>query len=100
LKTLFRGCVKAGADMVKIVTWARIPGDNLRVLSLFADAEREDIDLINFCMGPQGRISRIAAPLLGSCMSYVSLQRGSQSAPGQLTLSEMNTIMNIIGRTP
>ena len=100
LKTLFRGCVKAGADMVKIVTWARTPGDNLRVLSLFADAAREDIDLINFCMGPQGRISRIAAPLLGSRMSYVSLRRGAQSAPGQLTLSEMNTIMNIIGRTP
>jgi 3-dehydroquinate dehydratase type I len=96
LKSLFRRCVRAGADIVKIVTWAENSRDNLRVLGLIGDAEREDIDLINFCMGPKGRISRIAAPLMGSFMSYVSLRKGSQSAPGQLTITEMNTVMEIL----
>ncbi|MFH1079908.1 MAG: type I 3-dehydroquinate dehydratase [Pseudomonadota bacterium] len=100
LKALFHACVKAGADIVKIVTWAESPRDNLRVLSLMNDAEREDVDLINFCMGPQGRISRIAAPLMGSFLSYVSLRKGFQSAPGQLTITEMNTVMKILRRDP
>jgi 3-dehydroquinate dehydratase-1 len=98
LKSLFHGCMEAGADIVKIVTWAGSPQDNIRVLGLIADAEREDIALINFCMGPQGRISRIIAPILGSCLSYVSLRKGGQSASGQLTITEMNTIMDILGR--
>jgi 3-dehydroquinate dehydratase type I len=98
LKTLFQGCLKAGADIVKVVTWAENPQDNLRVLGLIAEAGREDIDLISFCMGPHGRISRIAAPLLGSFMSYVSLRKGGHSAPGQLTAAEMRTVMKILGR--
>jgi 3-dehydroquinate dehydratase-1 len=98
LKTLFQRCVKAGADIVKIVTWAGSPQDNIRVLGLIADAECEDIDLINFCMGPQGRISRIVAPMLGSYLSYVSLRKGGESASGQLTITEMNTIMDILRR--
>lgn len=98
LRSLFKRCVQAGADIVKIVTWARTPQDNLRVLGLIDEAEREDIDLINFCMGPQGRISRIAAPLLGSYLSYVSLRKGGQSAAGQLTITEMNGIMNVLRR--
>ena len=99
LKSLFQRCVQAGADIVKIVTWAESPQDNLRVLGLVADAGREDIALINFCMGPQGRISRVAAPLLGSYLSYVSLRRGGHSAPGQLTIAEMNGIMDVLRRT-
>jgi 3-dehydroquinate dehydratase type I len=98
LKTLFKGCVKAGAEIVKIVTWARSPEDNLWVLRLFSDAKQENIGLIAFCMGPEGRLSRIAAPILGSCLSYVTLHRGGESAAGQLTLREMNTVMEILRR--
>jgi len=100
LKSLFRMCVGANADIVKIVTWATSPRDNLRVLGLIADARREDVGLINFCMGPEGRISRIAAPLLGSHLSYASLRRGGESAAGQLTVKEMAKIMKIISRVP
>ena len=98
LKTLFHACVKAGADIVKIVTWAGNPEDNLRMLCLVSDARREDIDLIGFCMGPEGRLSRIAAPMLGSFLSYVTLRKGGESASGQLTLGETNTVMEILRR--
>jgi len=100
LKSLFHGCMEAGADIVKIVTWAGSPQDNLRVLGLIADAQREGIGLINFCMGPEGRVSRIVAPMLGSCLSYVSLRKGGESASGQLTITEMDKIMEILRRTP
>ena len=98
LKSIFLGCVNAGADIVKIVTWAGKQEDNLRMLRLISDARREDIDIIGFCMGPKGRISRIAAPMLGSCISYVTLRKGGESASGQLTLKEMNTVMEVLRR--
>ena len=47
-------------------------------------------------MGAKGRLSRVAAPLLGSCMSYASLEDGAESAPGQLTAREMKTILGIL----
>lgn len=100
LRSWLRRCVEAGADIVKIVTWAETPQDNLRVLGLLDAAGRADINLVSFCMGPRGRISRIAAPLLGSYLSYVSLRRGGQSAPGQLTVTEMNKITDILRRDP
>jgi 3-dehydroquinate dehydratase type I len=96
LKALLRDCIDAGADIAKIVTWARRSEDNLRVLGLIAGARRKDIALITFCMGPHGRISRLAAPMLGSYLSYVSLHKGARSAPGQLTIKEMNTSMKIL----
>jgi shikimate dehydrogenase len=46
-------------------------------------------------MGEQGRVSRITAPLLGSYLSFASLDRWSGSAPGQLTVDEMEQVMNI-----
>jgi 3-dehydroquinate dehydratase type I len=98
LKSLSHRCAEAGADIVKIVTWAGCMEDNLRVLHLISDAGREGRAIIAFCMGPSGRISRIAAPLLGSCLSYVSLRKGRESASGQLTLREMNRIMDILRR--
>jgi len=85
-----------GADIVKIVTLANTVEDNLRVLDLIPQALAMGQDIIAFCMGARGRLSRVAAPLLGSCMSYASLEDGAESAPGQLTAGEMKTILGIL----
>jgi len=47
-------------------------------------------------MGEKGRLSRVAAPLLGSCLSYASLEDGAESAPGQLTAVQMKRIIEIL----
>lgn len=47
-------------------------------------------------MGEKGRFSRIAAPLFGSLISYVSLPGGRETAPGQLTLDEMKRAAEIL----
>jgi 3-dehydroquinate dehydratase type I len=85
-----------GADIVKIVTLAQTTEDNLRVLELIPQALGAGQDIVAFCMGAKGRLSRVAAPLLGSCMSYASLEEGADSAPGQLTAREMKTILGIL----
>jgi 3-dehydroquinate dehydratase type I len=85
-----------GADIVKIVTLAETAEDNLRVLDLIPQALGAGQDIIAFCMGAKGRLSRVAAPLLGSCMSYASLEEGAESAPGQLTAAQMKMILGML----
>jgi 3-dehydroquinate dehydratase type I len=84
-----------GADIIKIVTYARSPEDNLRVLGLIPYARRRNQEIIAFCMGATGRPSRIMSPFLGSYLTYASPERGAESAPGQLTVDEMKKIWEI-----
>jgi 3-dehydroquinate dehydratase type I len=91
-----KACRTLGADIVKIVTLAETAEDNLRVLDLIPQALGMGQDIIAFCMGGKGRLSRVAAPLLGSCMSYASLEEGAESAPGQLTAGEMKKLLGIL----
>jgi 3-dehydroquinate dehydratase type I len=89
-------CNRTGADIVKIVTYANTVDDNLRVLGLIPYARRRGLEIIAFCMGEVGQISRIMAPLLGSYSSYVSLEKGAESAPGQLTVEEIRQVFSIL----
>jgi len=84
----------AGADIVKIVTTARALEDNLRVLSLIPAGRKKGVGVIAFCMGEMGRVSRVMAPLFGSSLSFASLDRGEESAPGQFTAEEMKNFLN------
>jgi 3-dehydroquinate dehydratase type I len=97
LRGLFHRCMNTGADMVKIVTWSGRPEDNLAVLKLIPYAHARKMNITAFCMGPLGRISRVAAPLLGSCLDYVAFQKSAESASGQLTVAEMRKIRRILG---
>lgn len=96
LREIFHESVNAGAGIVKVVTLARTPEDNLRVLSLIPYARRKKWEIIAFCMGDQGRMSRIMAPLLGSLLTFASSKEGSESAAGQLTIEEMREIFRIL----
>jgi 3-dehydroquinate dehydratase type I len=96
LQKRFAGCSELGADIVKICTVACKMEDNLRVLGLIPYARKRGQEIIAFCMGEKGRISRVMAPLLGSYLSYVSLDKGAESAPGQLTIAEMKEIQEIL----
>ncbi len=95
-------CRRTGADIIKIVTYAHTMEDNLRALGLIPHARGKDVEIIAFCMGEMGRISRVMAALLGSYFSYASLEKGTESAPGQLTVEEMkgiSRILNVVGLT-
>ncbi|MBE9547301.1 MAG: type I 3-dehydroquinate dehydratase [Proteobacteria bacterium] len=96
LKETFNECLRAGADIVKIVTFANSVEDNLKVLNLIPYAKRKGKKIITFCMGNPGRISRAVAPLLGSYLGFASLERGDESAPGQMTAHEMKQVLTIL----
>ena len=95
---VFNESVQAGAGIVKIVTLARAPQDNLAVLSLVPYARRRKREIIAFCMGKEGQVSRVMAPLLGAFFTFASLKRGAESAAGQLTIGDMRNIYRILER--
>ena len=86
LKAKLAACMADAPAIVKIVTHAGAAADCLRVLELIPRARQKGQAIIAFCMGSAGKISRIMAPLLGSAISYASLEPEEASAPGQLTI--------------
>ena len=96
LKGIFNQCREFKPAVVKIVTFARKPEDNLPVLSLIPYARKHLQEIIALCMGDKGRISRVMAPLLGNFLNFATLEQGTQSAPGQLTASEMRQINKLV----
>lgn len=95
LKNILRKCAP-DEGIIKIATMANELEDNLKVLGLIPEAKKMGREIIAFCMGEKGRLSRIAAPVLGSYLSYASLEKGAESAPGQLTAAEMKRILKVL----
>jgi len=96
LEDIFRTLAATGADIVKIVTRARAPEDNLHVLDLIPIAQKVGVKIIAFCMGPMGRISRIVSPLLGGYLTFASLEEGQESADGQIPVIQMKDILKAL----
>ena len=97
LESLWNRMTRLGADIVKIVTFAKSWEDNLFVLSLIPFSRKRNQEIVAFCMGEKGRMSRVFAPLMGAAWTYASLDRKRTSAPGQLTVWEMRDIWEKLG---
>jgi 3-phosphoshikimate 1-carboxyvinyltransferase len=77
-----------GGEVVKIVTTATCQADADRVMSLYREADPGT--LVAFCMGPEGRESRLEALRQGAPFTYACLTAEEATAPGQWTVAEMN----------
>ena len=77
-----------GGEVVKIVTTASCKADADRVLALYREAEPGT--LVAFCMGPEGRESRLEALKQGAPFTYACLTAEEATAPGQWTAAEMD----------
>ena len=85
---------RIGADICKVVTTAERTADNLVVLRLLKTFPGQP--LVAFAMGPLGTTSRVLAPLTGAAFTYASLASGHESAPGQLTVTELHAIYEML----
>ncbi len=94
MKEIISVQIAAGADICKIVTFATGAEDNLTVLRLISEFPGKRI--IAFTMGDKGLSSRILCPLVGGDFTYAALERGAESAAGQITLKEMFDIYRMI----
>ena len=84
--------LRRGASIAKIVAYARSLEHNWRLLGINAKWPGR---VTAFAMGPQGRLSRILAPLMGAAFTYASI--GRASAPGQLSLGDLLTAWRLLG---
>lgn len=82
--------MKKFSEVVKIVTVAKSVSDASRLLSLYSVKSKSKT--IAFCMGEQGKFSRILCLHLGSPFTYVSL--GKAIAPGQFSVDEIKSLEN------
>jgi 3-phosphoshikimate 1-carboxyvinyltransferase len=86
LSTLEKGR-RFGGEVVKIVTTATCKADADRVMDLYREAEPGT--LVAFCMGPEGRESRLDALRHGAPFTYACLTPEEATAPGQWTTADM-----------
>ena len=89
LKSRFKKMQKF-SNVVKIVTVAKNVSDASRLLSLYSIKTKNK--MVAFCMGDQGKFSRILCLHLGSPFTYVSL--GKAIAPGQFSVDEIKSLEN------
>ena len=76
------------SDVIKIVTVAKNVSDASRLLSIYSIKSKTK--KIAFCMGEQGKFSRVLCLHLGSPFTYVSL--GKAIAPGQFSVDEIKSL--------
>ena len=80
---------KLDPDIIKIVTMARTPADNVALLKLVAESE---IPTIGFCMGDLGLTSRVLCGKYGSPFTYTTFSEDREMAPGQIEFETMRDL--------
>lgn len=94
LRDLIQRQLEAGADICKVVTTARSFEDNLTVLQLIPDFPKARV--VSFAMGALGLTSRVLCPLVGGDFIYASIEKGKESASGQITVSDLRKIYGMV----
>ncbi len=77
------------ARVVKIVWTARTIRDNIEAFEILSARNKPTIAL---CMGDAGIISRALAKKFGAFLTFASLSKETETAPGQLTLDDLKQL--------
>lgn len=96
MKDIVQQELDAGADICKVVTTAQRFEDNLAILQLITEFPK--IKIVSFAMGPLGFTSRVLCPLVGGDFTYASIEKGQESASGQITVSDLRKLYKMVGK--
>ena len=87
-----------GADILKIAVMPQSKRDVLSLLCATEQMSREsDRPLITMSMGKDGIISRLSGEIFGSSVTFGTI--GMASAPGQIDLDSMNSVLDLLHQT-
>lgn len=87
---------KLGADIVKIAVMPHNYGDVLKLLDVtYKSRSIINIPLISMSMGDIGVVTRMIGGLFGSDMTFAVGKESS--APGQISIGDINTVLDILG---
>ncbi len=82
-----------GNNIVKVVTTAVEFRDNINILRFCKSAQAGNFQLIAFCMGQLGILSRVLSPAMGAVFSYASV--GEKTAAGQIHISDFADMVDL-----
>jgi 3-dehydroquinate dehydratase type I len=88
--------IACSADICKIVPTAKRLEDNLTLLN-FCSENSKRCNLVCFAMGEHGKLSRLLSPLFGCAFTFAALERGHETASGQMTIQEMRSAFKLLG---
>lgn len=94
MKDIVQRELDAGADICKVVTTAQRFEDNLTTLQLITEFPK--IEIVSFAMGSFGFASRFLCPLVGGDFTYASIEKGRESASGQITVSDLRKLYKMV----
>lgn len=93
LVEIMERCFESGADIAKIACKVATGIECARILSLYASTYAGEGRLIAVGMGEKGKITRVAAPLLGAPFTYACAAPGRSTAPGQIDYGTLKSIL-------
>jgi 3-dehydroquinate dehydratase type I len=88
--------MKMGADICKLITTANSIDDSLSCLLLTAKMSRK-AKVVCLAMGKMGILSRVLCPLFGAQFTYASVEKGRETASGQLSISDLKKLYRKLG---
>jgi 3-dehydroquinate dehydratase / shikimate dehydrogenase len=94
LEEQFAGMHELPADFYKVVTTATNLYDNVTMMK-FLQAHSGKHEMVGLCMGEQGIISRVLGVRAGSVFTFGAAAEGEETAPGQVTLSDLRDTYRI-----
>lgn len=97
LRSIASRAAQWGAHVTKIATFCTIQRDALRLLSLLIDLREAGRRCIVLGMGKHGVITRVFGSHWGNEVSFAPVEQAQRSAPGQLPLDKLDSIMQALG---
>ncbi|HPZ06604.1 MAG TPA: shikimate dehydrogenase [Candidatus Eremiobacteraeota bacterium] len=91
IKSIYGRIKKLKPHIIKIVTFGESINDNFKHFELL----KNNKNLISFCMGLKGQISRILGAKYGSFLTFASLSNDSKTAEGQIAIEDLIDLYNI-----
>jgi len=92
LEQVLNWCLESSPDIAKISCRVNSIEDNARLLSIYSLNK----NVISIGMGELGRITRIAATLLGAPFTYAANDKSRRTAPGQIDASTLKNIISMM----
>lgn len=93
MEAVLRRMMRIPADAYKLVTTARKPSDNYRVLSLARQHPRAPLVLL--AMGEPGFPSRVLSPVFGGLYTYAAPTAAEGTAAGQVCARQLRQLYRI-----
>lgn len=89
LPAIYKKLAQGDPDVIKLVTMAKTPADNVRVMEVL---QRSEFPMVAFCMGEFGVVSRILCRRYRAPFTYAGFSGKREMAPGQPTFAEVRNL--------